>query len=104
MNRAGIEAEPLYLRALHIRKQQWGPEHFATAEAVSDLARCWELQGNSEEAIAWYMRALAIRSQVFGARHPRMTETRMRLIALLHTMGQHEQAAQLEYEDVQPEP
>jgi len=52
--------------------------------------------GSSEEARIWYDRALAAREQTLGAHHPKTTETRMRLIALLHVMGQHKEAAQLE--------
>jgi len=63
---------------------------------IYDLARFWETQGNSEEARARYARALTIREQALGAYHPKTTETRKRLIALLHTMGQHEEAAQFE--------
>jgi hypothetical protein len=47
--------------------------------------------------------ARAIREQALGAHHPKTTETRTRLIALLHAMEQHDQAAQLEDENVQSE-
>lgn len=63
---------------------------------MHDLAWLRNAQGNSEEARTWYVRALAVREQALGARHPKTTETRKRLIALLHTMGQHEEAAKLE--------
>ena len=96
------EAEPLYQRALHIREQQLGPEHPETAEIIHDLARFWEAQDNGEEANVGYARALAIREQMLGAQHPKTTETRTRLIALLHTLGQHEEAAQLETAQSEP--
>jgi tetratricopeptide (TPR) repeat protein len=90
------EAEPLYQRALHIREPQLGQEHPETAEIIHDLARFWEVQGNGEEAKTLYARALVIREQTIGAQHPKTTETRTHLIALLHALGQHEQAIQLE--------
>jgi hypothetical protein len=37
-----------------------------------------------------------MREQTIGTHHPKTTETRKHLIALLRTMGQHEEAAQLE--------
>ena len=40
--------------------------------------------------------ALVIRELVLGAQHPKTTETCKRFIALLHAIGQHEQASQLE--------
>jgi tetratricopeptide (TPR) repeat protein len=94
------EAEPLYQRALHNLEQELGPEHRDTADTIHDLARFWETQGNSEEARACYARALAVREQALGAHHPTTMETRTRFIALLHAMGQHEEAAQ--FEDTQP--
>ncbi len=90
------EAEPLYQRALQIREQQLGPEHPETAEIIHELARFWEAQDRSEEANVGYARALTVREQALGAHHPKTTETRTRLIALLHALGQHEEAAQLE--------
>src|SRR5579875_1532888 len=90
------KAKPLYQRALSIREQQLGAEHPETAEIVHGLARFWEMQGNLEEARMCYSRALAIREQALGTQHPRARETRTRLIALLHTMGEHENATHLE--------
>ena len=63
---------------------------------MHDLARYWESQGNSEEASTWYTRALAIREQVLGAQHLKTTQTRTRLINLLHALGRHEDSAQHE--------
>ncbi|MEO6889829.1 MAG: tetratricopeptide repeat protein [Ktedonobacteraceae bacterium] len=90
------EADPLYQRALHMCEHTLGSEHPETAEIMDGLARSREAQGNSEEARAWYAHALAIRVQALGAHHPKTLETHKRLIALLHTLGQHEKAAQLE--------
>jgi Tetratricopeptide repeat len=69
---------------------------------MHDLARLREVQGNNEEARTWYTRALAIREQALGAHHPKATQTRKRFIALLHTMGLHEEAAQLEATQSEP--
>lgn len=74
----------------------FGPQHPNTAETMHDLAQFWEKQGNSEDARAGYLRALAIRVQMLGARHPQTAKTCTYLIALLHRMGQHEEAAKLE--------
>jgi Tetratricopeptide repeat len=81
---------------------QLGPEHPETAEIIHDLAKFREAQDNGEEASVWYARALAVREQALGAQHPKTRETRTRFIALLHALGQHQQAAQLEA--VQSEP
>jgi Tetratricopeptide repeat len=73
----------------------WGSHHPETAESMHDLAQFREAQGNREEARTWYARALEVREQVLGASHPKTVQTRKRLIALLHTMGQHEEGTQI---------
>ena len=90
------EAEPLFERTLSIRKQALVPEHPLTAETMHSFAQLKEVQGNSTEARGWYTRALAIREQALGVQHPDTRKTRERLIALLHALGRHEEAAQLE--------
>jgi len=95
------QAEPLYQRALSIWEQQLGEVHPETARIIHDLARFWEMQGNSEEARAWYVRALTAREWALGKHHPKTTETRARLIALLRTIGQHEEATHLEVDQLE---
>lgn len=89
-------AKLLYQRALRISEQTCGPEHSRTAGIIHGIAIFQEAQGNKSEAKSLYARALAVRERVLGAHHPKTVETRTRLIALLHTLGQHEEAAKLE--------
>ena len=89
-------AEPLYQQALEIRKQAWESPHPDIAESLHDLGQLREAQGNLSEAKALYEEALEQREQAFGIDHPKTVETRQRLIALLHIIGRHEEAAQLE--------
>lgn len=91
------EAEALFQHALSILEQAaWGSEHSEKAESMYGLAQLWEAQGNNEDAKTWYVRAVVVREQALGAHHPKTMEIRACLIALLHTMGQHEEAAQFE--------
>jgi tetratricopeptide (TPR) repeat protein len=90
------EAEPLFERALAIREQQLGPEHPNVASSLNGLAELYREQGRYAEAELLYQRALLIREQALGKHHPKTTETRVRFITLLHAMGQHEEAAQLD--------
>jgi tetratricopeptide (TPR) repeat protein len=94
-------AEPLYQRALHIRKQHLGPKHPETVVTMYDFARFWEMQGNSEEAKVWYSQALMIREQTLGMHHPKTIEIRRSFIALLHSIGQHQEAVRFQID--QPE-
>lgn len=73
-----------------------GPTHLDLAETMHDLARLREAQGNGEEAKTLYACALAIREQTLVEGHAKITQTRTCLTALLHAMGQHEEAARFE--------
>jgi tetratricopeptide (TPR) repeat protein len=97
-----IEAEERYKRALDIWKEALLLEHPAAAEIMYDLARLYEEQANSNEAKIWYTRALTISEQAFGVHHPKTMETRKRLIAILHAIGEHEEAAKLEAVQLEP--
>jgi tetratricopeptide (TPR) repeat protein len=91
-----VEAEPLYRRALCIRELVLGSEQSETANIMHDFTRFHEVRGNREEARGGYIRTLLIREQTLGVHHPKTRETRKYLIALLHTMGHHEEATRLE--------
>lgn len=58
-----IEAEPLYLQALHIREQIYGPEHVQVACSLNDLAILYWCLGRYEHAEPLYQRALHIWEQ-----------------------------------------
>ena len=79
LNRAAIylygrglytEAEPLYQRALQIRKQVLGASHPSTATSLNNLALLYRAQGKYDEAEPLYYHALQIREEVLGANHP----------------------------------
>ena len=96
------ESEPIFQYALNICEKTLGFLHPETAEIIHDLARLREAQGNRGQAKADYTQALTIREQMLGKYHPKTTETRKRIIALLHAMGQHEDAALLEATQSEP--
>ncbi|MBV9708352.1 MAG: TIR domain-containing protein, partial [Chloroflexi bacterium] len=60
------QAEPLYLRALHISEQALGPLHPSTASTLHELARLYQDQGHYPQAEPLYLRALAIKEQALG--------------------------------------
>lgn len=91
-----IEAEGCLQRALQIQELVVGSRHADTAASMDELARLWEAQGYTVKARDWYTRALSVREQAIGIQHPKTIETRQRLIALLQTMEQDEEAVQCE--------
>ncbi|MCY7286148.1 MAG: tetratricopeptide repeat protein, partial [Cyanobacteria bacterium CAN_BIN43] len=64
------EAEPLYVRSLHIREQQLGSDHPDTATSLNNLALLYESQGRYSEAEPLFLQALEIRRSQLGQDHP----------------------------------
>ncbi len=96
------KAEPLYQRALQIFERQMVPEHPLVAYPLNGLAKLYHEQGMEAEAEPFYWRALRIREQQLGFQHSETTETRGCLIALLHALERHEEAARLEAVQTKP--
>ncbi|GCE15003.1 tetratricopeptide repeat protein [Tengunoibacter tsumagoiensis] len=63
------QAKSLYLHALGIREQYFGPEHPQTATSLNHLAILYRGNGNYIEAEPFYVRALHIREQHLGPHH-----------------------------------
>ena len=78
------EAEPLFLRALHIREQQLGPEHPDVAYSLHGLAALYWHQGKYTEAEPFCQRALCIQEQQLGPEHPDVA-TSLNSLAILYT-------------------
>jgi tetratricopeptide (TPR) repeat protein len=64
------EAESLYLRALFIREQVLGPDHFDNARTLELLAALYRNHRRYEGAETLYRRALSVRQTHLGAGHP----------------------------------
>jgi tetratricopeptide (TPR) repeat protein len=64
------KAEPLYQRAIAIRKNELGPDHPDTGTSLNHLADLYVDQARYEEAEPLYRRALALRENVLGPDHP----------------------------------
>src|SRR5260370_9519922 len=64
-----LEAEPLYLRALSIYEQAYGPEHPSTAATLHQLASLYQQQGKHPESYPLYLRALPTSETLSGPHH-----------------------------------
>jgi CHAT domain-containing protein/tetratricopeptide (TPR) repeat protein len=88
-------AEPLYLRALDIRRAVLGDEHPSTATSLNNLALLYHLTGRLEQALPLLTRSLEIRRRALGEHHPD-TAVSLSNLALLHVyMGKDGLAAPL---------
>jgi tetratricopeptide (TPR) repeat protein len=73
------KAEPLFKRALAMRKRLLGAEHPDVATSLNNLAYFYDAQGRYSEAEPLYGEALAMRKRLLGAEHPYTQATRRNL-------------------------
>ena len=86
------EAEPLYLRALQLRKAELGDRHPSTATSLNNLALLYESQGRYGEAEPLYVQALEIRKAELGDHHSYAANSLFNLALLYHNTQRHQQA------------
>jgi len=89
------EAEPLYLRALHLREQDLGPDHPDVAFPLTYLAVLYWQQGRYTEAEPLHGRARSIRERTLGPGHPDVACTLNNLALLYGSQGKYAEAALL---------
>ncbi len=89
------EAETLYLRALHIRKQALGMEHLAVASSCNNLANLYFERGRYAEAESLCKNALHIREQQLGLEHPLIASSLNNLANLYIGQGKYTEAEPL---------
>jgi len=92
---AYAKAEPLYLRALAIRKKALGPDHPDTARSLNNLAVLYRNQGAYAKAEPLYLRALAIRKKALGPDHPDTAASLNNLALLYYSQGAYAKAEPL---------
>ncbi|KPQ32078.1 MAG: TPR repeat [Phormidesmis priestleyi Ana] len=81
------EAEPLYVKALEIRKAELGERHPDTARSLDNLAGLYRSHGRYGEAEPLYIKALEIRKTELGERHPDTGLGLNNLAALYESQG-----------------
>ncbi len=89
------EAEPVYRRALTIRKELLGPNHRDVATSLNNLATVFREQGKFSEAEPLSRRALVIREKVLGPNHPDLATNLNDLALLYQYQGKHSEAEPL---------
>ena len=89
------QAEPLYLRALHIREQSLGREHPQVAFPLGGLADLYQEQGNYQQAETLYLRALRLWEQAPTQEYPEVAFLLNNLAILYYEQGNHQRAEQL---------
>ena len=89
------EAEPLYLRALTIDEQTFGPEHIEVANDLNNLAFLYHAQSKYDQAEPLYQRALTLREQQLESNHPDIVTCLDNLALLYQVQGKDEEAEPL---------
>ena len=93
--------EPLYKKAIEIRKQALGEEHPDYAQSINNLAVLYRAQGRYDDAEPMYDEALSICRRVLGADHPDTAESLNNLAVLYRVQGRYSEAAPLLKEAVE---
>ena len=65
-----LKQEPLYAKALSIRRREFGTDHPDTAGSLNNLAELYLDQGRFVEAVPLSKEAVEIMERVLGAEHP----------------------------------
>ncbi|MEA5599237.1 tetratricopeptide repeat protein [Rivularia sp. UHCC 0363] len=82
-------AEPLFLKALELRKQLLGVNHPDIPQSLNNLAELYQFQGRYEEAEPLYIQALEIVDRVLGANHSNTVTFRGNMESLRTQMGKN---------------
>ncbi|WP_448570494.1 tetratricopeptide repeat protein [Trichothermofontia sp.] len=89
------EAEPLYVRSLHLRETQLGADHPDTASSLNNLAGLYRAMGRYAEAEPLYQRSLDISETQLGADHPDTASSLNHLAELYRAMSCYAEAEPL---------
>ncbi|NET61174.1 MAG: tetratricopeptide repeat protein [Symploca sp. SIO2E6] len=86
------DAIPLAERALAIRQQVLGGEHFDVATSLNNLAGLYSSQGSYSEAEPLFRQALEMNQRLLGEEHPNIASTLNNLATLYDNQGRYSEA------------
>ncbi len=86
------EAEPLYRRALEIRENALGQDHFDLVEILNRFSDLQRRRGELPEAESLARRALEIARRTLGSDHPQVAGCLASLGGIRHRQGEAEEA------------
>jgi tetratricopeptide (TPR) repeat protein len=82
------DVEPLFQRALAIRKKTLDPKHPDMAESLNNLAVLYRTRGQYAKAEPLFDRALIIWEKALGPEHPHVATSLHNLALLYRVQGQ----------------
>lgn len=89
------EAEPLFRKALDIRRQEHGGTHEDIAESLDNLASLHVQKGEYDAAEKLFREALAMQRELHDEAYPALAETLNNLAELLKVKGEYDAAEAL---------
>jgi tetratricopeptide (TPR) repeat protein len=89
-------AEPLYLRALDIRKAILGDDHTDLSSNMYNLGVLYSAKQDYEKAEGYYMQALSLRERALGPNHPDLHSIIRSFAELKRRMNRTDEAAALD--------
>jgi non-specific serine/threonine protein kinase/serine/threonine-protein kinase len=86
------EAEPMFLRALELRRRIHGPRHYQVALSLHNTAVLYSAQHRYDEAIQSLEESISISEEVLGPDHPEVADSRSALASMLRDVGRADEA------------
>ena len=90
-----LKAESVYLRALSVAENAWGPNHELTLEIAVVLGHFFNSQGRILEAGLMHVRAFEARNETIGEDHPETLKSMSNLASILRRQDKFELAEYL---------
>jgi tetratricopeptide (TPR) repeat protein len=90
------KAEPLYWRALQVKRESLGADHGEVAACLENLADLYEIQRHYDDAIRTYECAVEVKRKILGLDHPEVFRSAKRLARLRSAAKMRGKAAGLE--------
>jgi tetratricopeptide (TPR) repeat protein len=97
-------AEEAYQKALDLKVQLFGAEHFETAPCYQNLAAVHSARAQYEKAEPLYLKAIAIKEKEYGKSSEELLTPLKNLLMLMQKMERTEEAAPIEERIKQIEP
>ncbi|MBA3857299.1 MAG: hypothetical protein C0507_10370 [Cyanobacteria bacterium PR.3.49] len=97
-------AEEAYQKALDLKVQLFGEEHFETAPCYQNLAAVHSARAQYEKAEPLYLKAIAIKEKEYGKNSEELLTPLKNLLMLMQKMERSQEAASLEERIKQIEP
>ena len=88
-------AAPILEKALNLKRQVYGEDHWEVAAGLHTLAVLYDTQGKYQEAESFFRQSLAIKEKIFGREHPEVARSLNSIAVVCWNQGRYAEAESL---------